>query len=109
MATYANNAQLKKDIIGTARVDSGCSPWMDHFSAVSIETWTDELTKSIIDVEVSASLWEKATTLLNVDERLALLTLITGTKVNTYSIPTTPDHVADRDKRFGGRRFGAEA
>lgn len=103
---YAKNFELKKMILGNARMDVGGSPWMDHFLAVTIDAVYKELgSEKTIQVEVSAKLWNKATQELNIDERLGALMLITGKNISGYVINSHPEHIASRDELFSAERI----
>lgn len=108
MATYTSNAQLKNDILNRARMNVGGSQWMDHFLALTIDVNLETGKGPSFQIEIGARLWETATKELSVDERLALLTLVSGKKIVSYDIYARPDHETDRDTRFGGQHHGAE-
>lgn len=99
-----DTSNLKRNVISTARVVKGSTLWMDHFSAVSVIA--EQPNGNLTVVDISASQWEKATANLPLEERLELLTTITGKPAVGYTMPVVGTHYEDLVRRFGGVSHG---
>ena len=91
---------LKKMILGNARINNGSQLWEPHFLAVRVDAFM-KADEADVEIEISAKLWEKAVAELNAAECVALLTLIVGDEVVGYHMPSRAEHAEDCARRFG--------